>query len=93
MTEENDDWLYDIIPKQQAEELEEKMYRIENDENTILSIVLSAPRASAIQLCQTYTKAMTGNITESFKLISFMERIVELIEQELYDSGIDPYEE
>ena len=93
MTNENDDWIYDIIPAKQAEELEEKMQRIENDENTIFSIVLSAPRSSAIQLCKTFSKAMDGNLNESFNLIRFVENIVELIEQELYDAGIDPYSE
>ena len=83
MTNENDDWIYDIIPAKQAEELEEKMQRIENDEGTIFSIVLSAPRSSAIQLCKTFSLAMDGNLNESFNLIRFVENIAADIERSI----------
>ena len=93
MNEESDDWIYDIIPEDQIESIQESFRNIRDNEAAQINLVLSAPRSSAIQLCKTFSKAMDGNLNESFNLIRFVENIVELVERELYDAGIDPYSE
>jgi hypothetical protein len=88
---DSDDWLYEIVPPNQVEELSSKMEQIYEDETTVFSIVLSAPRSSAIDLCKTFQKAMDGDYMCAIATIRFVGNIVGLIEQELEENGINPY--
>lgn len=92
MTDENDEWIYNIVPHDQVESIKKSMQRINEDEATLFNIVLCAPRSSAIELCKTFNKAIKGNFESTVFILNFMHNIVEMIEEELQQEGINPYE-
>ena len=93
MTEESDDWIYDIIPEDQIESIQESFRNIRDNEAAQINLVLSAPRSSAIDLCKTFEKSMKGHLASSVIIIRFMANIIEMIEEELHANGINPYED
>jgi hypothetical protein len=93
MTEESDDWIYDIIPEDQIESIQESFRNIRDNEAAQINLVLSAPRSSAIDLCKTFEKSMKGHLASSVIIIRFMANIIDMIEEELYANGINPYED
>jgi hypothetical protein len=94
MNGENDDqWIYDIVPEEQVDSIKESFRNIRDNEATQINLVLSAPRSSAIDLCKTFRKSINGDLQASWSVIRFMQNIVEMIEQELEDNGINPYQD
>ena len=93
MNEESDDWIYDIIPEDQIESIQESFRNIRDNETAQINLVLSAPRSSAIDLCKTFEKSMKGHLASSVIIIKFMANIIDMIEEELHANGIDPYED
>ena len=87
------DWIHEIIPQEQIEEIQSRLERVADDENIIFNLVLSAPRSSAIELCQTFAKAVTGDFDAGYRVVTFVGTIVALIEEELFNDGINPYDE
>jgi len=87
------EWINEIIPETQAEEIRSRLERVADDENVIFNLVLSAPRSSAVELCRTFAKATAGKIPETYRIISFVANIVYLIEEELFNDGINPYDD
>lgn len=87
------EWINEIIPREQAEEIQSRLERLADDENVIFNLVLSAPRSSAIELCRTFARAAAGQIQETYRIISFVSNIVHLIEEELFNDGINPYDD
>jgi hypothetical protein len=90
---DSEDWIYSLVPASEVEDLKNKMERAYDDENTLFNVVLSAPRSSAISLCKMFASAEEGDMIAFIGLISFVSSIVTLIEQELENDGINPYEE
>ena len=94
MNGENDDqWIYDIVPEEQVDSIKESFRNITDDETTQINLVLSAPRSAAIDLCKTFRKSINGDLQALWSVIRFMQNIVEMIEQELSDNGINPYQD
>ena len=94
MNGENDDqWIYDIVPEEQVDSIKESFRNIRENEATQINLVLSAPRSAAIDLCKTFRKSINGDLQASWSVIRFMQNIVEMIEQELEDNGINPYQD
>jgi hypothetical protein len=91
--ENSDEWIYDIVPEEQVNSIRDSMRKINDDETTIFNILLCAPRSSAIELCRRFGKTLTGDLTSTAFIMQFMKNIVELVEEELYEDGINPYEE
>lgn len=87
------EWINEIIPQEQAKEIQSRLERVANDENVIFNLVLSAPRSSAIELCQTFAKAVTGDFDAGYRVVTFVGNIIALIEEELYADGINPYDD
>jgi len=86
------EWINEIIPETQAEEIRSRLERVANDENVIFNLVLSAPRSSAIELCQTFAKAVAGDFKAGYRVVAFVGNIISLIEEELFNDGINPYD-
>lgn len=90
---DSEDWIYEIVPQTQVDDMKAKMERVYDDESTTFTLVLSAPRSSAIQLCRLYDDASEGDILACIGVVQFVGNIVMLIEKELEDDGINPYED
>ena len=88
----SDDWIYDIVPKEQIDSINENANKTISNMSGGLNIVLSANNQSAIDLCQCWRQALMGDATAWIKVSSFMAGIIETIEEHLFEEGIDPYE-
>ena len=88
----SDDWIYDIVPKEQIDSINENANKTISNMSGGLNIVLSANNQSAIDLCQCWRQALMGDATAWIKVSSFMAGIIETIEEHLFEEGINPYE-
>ena len=90
-SDEYDDWIYDIIPAKQVEEIEYRAENLERNLDNGITVVLSATNDSAIRLCKAYSSGVQGNINAWVHVMGFLESLIETIENHLDDEGIDPY--
>jgi hypothetical protein len=86
-----DDWIYDIIPAKQVEEIEFKAKSLQDNLNNGVNVVLSASNDSAIKLCQAYVRGTRGDVGAWVHVMGFLASLIETIEVHLDDEGIDPY--
>jgi len=92
MSDQND-WIYGIIPKEQADDMYENMERIEKRTQSGVTIMLSANDESAVEICRTWQEALHGSAIAWIKISSFVSGIIETIEMHLQEEGINPYED
>ena len=88
-----DDWIYAIIPKDEADKMRQGAERLERNMDSGITIVLSADNQSAIDLCRAWDMAMTGDLKGWVRLSGFMMNLIRTIEDHLHNEGIDPYED
>lgn len=92
MSDQND-WIYSIIPKEQADDMHKKMERIEKRSQSGVTIMMSANDESAVEMCRTWQEALHGSGVAWIKISSFVAGIIGTIEMHLEEEGINPYEE
>lgn len=92
MSDQND-WIYGIIPKEQADDMYDNMERIEKRVQNGVTIMLSTNDESAVEMCRTWQEALHGSGVAWIKISSFVSGIIETIEMHLEEEGINPYEE
>ena len=92
MSDQND-WIYGIIPKEQADDMHERMEQIEQRSQNGVTIVMSANDESAVEICRTWQEALHGNAIAWIKISSFVSGIIGTIEEHLNEEGINPYED
>ncbi len=95
MTNENNEWFKQLFSQEEAEAIQAKAERIEEDMTTMYEITLLIPREQGLDLCGHFNKMRTGNATlrSMVYIASLLEAIMESIETALYDDGINPYED
>lgn len=91
MSDNNEEWIYGIIPAEQVEEIENKAERLEYNLDNGINIVLIANNDSAIKLCRAFDASKKGDMTSWAYIKGFMSSLIETIEAHLRDEGIDPY--
>ena len=91
-SENSQDWIYDIIPANQIEEMETSAEVVERNLNNGVNIVLSASNDSAIKLCRSYAKGKHGSIKDWMHIVQFMDSFIGAVEQHLIQEDINPYE-
>lgn len=89
----DDQWIYEIVPHEQIESMNDKAEQIERNMDNGISIVLTADNQSAIEMCQAWQKSLRGDFEAAFKITVFMSSIIKTIEVHLSEEGIDPYED
>ena len=89
---EPENWIYDIIPANQIEEIETSAETVERNLNNGVNIVLSASNDSAIRLCRSYARGKHGSIKDWMHIVQFMDSFIEAVEQHLVQEDINPYE-
>ena len=92
MSDQND-WIYGIIPKEQADDMHERMEQIEQRSQNGVTIMMSANDESAIEICRTWQEALHGDAMSWIKISSFVSGIIGTIEEHLNEEGINPYED
>ena len=86
------DWIYDIIPANQIEEMETSAETVERNLNNGVNIVLSASNDSAIKLCRSYARGKHGDVNHWMHIVQFMDSFIAAVEQHLVEENINPYE-
>jgi hypothetical protein len=86
-----EDWIYDIIPAKQVEEIESKAKSLQHNLDNGLNVVLSATNDSAIRLCKAYYDSTQGNMQAWLHIMGFLDALIGTIEEHLEEEGIDPY--
>ncbi|CAB4171203.1 hypothetical protein UFOVP1335_48 [uncultured Caudovirales phage] len=86
------DWIYDIIPANQIEEMEISAETVERNLKNGVNIVLSASNDSAIKLCRSYARGKNGDIKHWMHIVQFMDSFIAAVEQHLVEEDINPYE-
>jgi hypothetical protein len=86
-----EDWIYDIIPAKQVEEIESKAKNLQQNLDNGVNVVLSATNDSAIKLCRAYYDGTQGNMQAWLHIMGFLDALIGTIEEHLEDEGIDPY--
>jgi hypothetical protein len=89
---EEGDWIYNIIPAEQADSMNKNMEQIEERSKNGITIVMSASDESAVEMCRTWQEALQGNSFAWIKISSFVSGIISTIEEHLEEEGINPYE-
>lgn len=89
---EPENWIYDIIPANQIEEMETSAETVERNLNNGVNIVLSASNDSAIRLCRSYARGKHGSIKDWMHIVQFMDSFIEAVEHHLVQEDINPYE-
>jgi hypothetical protein len=92
MSDQND-WIYGIIPKDQADDMHERMEQIEQRSQNGVTIMMSANDESAVEMCRTWQEALHGNAMAWIRISSFVSGIIGTIELHLEEEGINPYED
>lgn len=87
----SDEWIYDIIPAKQVEEIENKANQLQHNLNNGVNIVLSASHDSAIRLCRGFREGTQGNIDAWKHVMGFISALIQTVEEHLQEEGIDPY--
>lgn len=88
-----DEWIYEIVPQEQVESINDNAERIERNMDSGVSIVLTADNQSAIEMCQYWQKSLQGDFDAAFKVTVFVSSIIATIEHHLHEEGINPYED
>ena len=91
--ENNNKWIYDIIPTKQIEEMETKAENLEHNLMNGINVLLSASNDSAIRLCRSYALSKNGNIEHWLEIQEFLNTLIETIEEHLIRENINPYDE
>jgi len=89
---EEEDWIYDIVPKSQVESMNTNAKKIEKNMKGGVTLVLSSDNESAIELCNYWRNALQGDAMSWLRVSSFMAGIIETLEVHLSEEGINPYE-
>jgi tyrosyl-tRNA synthetase len=89
---EQEDWIYDIVPRAQVESMNTNAKKIEKNMEGGVTLVLSSDNESAIELCNYWRNALQGDAMSWLRISSFMAGIIETIEIHLSEEGINPYE-
>lgn len=89
----SDEWIYDIIPREQVESINKKADKTLYNMSGGISLVLTTDNQSAVDLCQNWRMALQGSPMAWIKVSSFLAGIIETIEQHLFDENINPYEQ
>lgn len=89
----SDEWIYDIMPKEQVESINRKADKTLYNMSGGISLVLTTDNQSAVDLCQNWRMALQGSPMSWVKVSSFLAGIIETIEEHLFDENINPYEQ
>lgn len=85
---DDSDWIYQFIPKTEADELIEEAEKIQRIDNTIITLMLAAPMESVIDIVQTWDKAVAGDVLAWMQIYEFTESLVERMRDHLTEEGI-----
>jgi hypothetical protein len=85
---DDSDWIYQFIPKTEADELIEEAERIQRIDNTIITLMMAAPMESVIDVVDKWDKAVAGDVLAWMQIYEFTESLIERMREHLDEEGI-----
>jgi len=79
----NGEWIYDFMDKSEADRMNAKLERIEENSSTIITLMMTASKEDVIDLCRTWDKAVGGDVYSWLKISSFVEHLVDNMKEHL----------
>jgi hypothetical protein len=79
----NGDWIYQFMDKNEADHMDAKMDKIEENANTIVTMMMSATKEDVIDLCKTWDRATHGDVYAWLRISSFMEHLIDNMKNHL----------
>ncbi len=76
MSTNNGDWIYEFMDKKEADYMDSKLESIEENSNTIITLMMSATKEDVIDLCKTWDKATDGDVYAWLRISSFVDHLV-----------------
>lgn len=83
MSTNNGEWIYDFMDKSEADRMNAKLDRIEENSSTIITLMMTASKEDVIDLCRTWDKAVGGDVYSWLKISSFLEHLVDNMKEHL----------
>lgn len=83
MSTNNGDWIYEFMDKREADRMDSKLEQIEQNSNTIITLMMSATKEDVIDLCKTWDKATNGDVYGWLRISSFVDHLVSNMKEHL----------
>jgi hypothetical protein len=85
----NGDWIYEFMDKKEADRMNSKLERIEENSNTIITLMMSATKEDVIDLCKTWDRATDGDVYAWMRISSFVDHLVSNMKHHLEGDNND----
>ncbi len=76
MSTDNGDWIYEFMPKKEADNMDAKLESIEQNSNTIITLMMSATKEDVIDICKTWDRATDGDVYAWLRISSFVDHLI-----------------
>jgi dsDNA-binding SOS-regulon protein len=73
---DNGDWIYEFMPKKEADNMDAKLESIEQNSNTIITLMMSATKEDVIDICKTWDRATDGDVYAWLRISSFVDHLI-----------------
>lgn len=83
MSAENGEWIYEFMDKKEADKMDARLDDIEENNKTIITMMMSATKEDVIDLCRTWDNATRGDMISWLRVSSFMEHIISHMREHL----------
>lgn len=83
---ENGEWIYEFMDKKEADRIDARLENIEENNKTIITMMMSATKEDVIDLCHTWDKAVRGDMISWLRVSSFLEHVISHMREHL-DKG------
>lgn len=76
MSTNNGDWIYEFMDKKEADRMNSKLQKIEENSHTIITLMMSATKEDVIDLCKTWDQATNGDVYAWLRISSFVDHLI-----------------
>jgi len=77
------------MDKKEADHMNSKLEKIEENSNTIITLMMSATKEDVIDLCKTWDRATDGDVYAWVRISSFVDHLVSNMKEHLEGDNRD----
>lgn len=95
MTSNDKEWFKDLFSAEDAQQIQARAERIEEDMFTEYEITFVIPREQAIELCRHYSLMQDDipNMKSMMYVGSMISALMNVVVEAIYDDGINPFDD
>lgn len=82
------DWIYEFMSKSEADAMEADAEKIERINSTLVTLILTAPMESVVDVVKTWDRAVAGDLMAWARMSEFTESLVEHMRDHLDEEGV-----